>query len=334
MQHSSIVERSRQQVAGSARRVVATALRQPPGQVDFATRRFRLRAGTSRHTLEMAAVSFLDGFNSAISVGCLDDLEERIGRLEPALRGFAYEGAGMASGILDLLTGSGGRRLRALLAGPARRYPHLVHVGAGWAYARLHLRPWWGLRAGEPLLRWLAWDGYGFHQGFFHADRVVGRRRVEGGLTPVQRSIRDQGLGRALWFHECADVDGIRLRIEQFAPARRADLWSGVGLAAAYAGAAEQPDLERLVAYAGEHRADLAQGSAFACAAWHISGTHPPHTLSAAPVLTGVDLVTAAEWTAQACASLGTDPGSAQDYQCWRAGIRRLWARSQGGWAS
>src|SRR2546429_76531 len=93
----------------------------------------------------------------------------------------------------------------------------------------LGVRP--GLRRSvtpDPLLRWLAWDGFGFHQGFFHADRVVGGRVLERGLTADQRAIRDQGLGRSLWFHECADPEGIVLRVNEFARDRRADLWAGV----------------------------------------------------------------------------------------------------------
>jgi len=109
-----------------------------------------------------------------------------------------------------------------------------VHVGIGWAYARLRLRPGKGSPAADPLLRWLAWDGFGFHQGFWHADRVIGGQRVERGLPPDTRAVRDQGLGRALWFHECAEPDGIALRIAEFGPDRRADLWSGIGLAATY----------------------------------------------------------------------------------------------------
>lgn len=334
MRLNTVVDRSRHRVAVSARRVAAAALWQPPSQVDFAARRFRLGTEPARHTLESAGRSFLDGFNATVSTASPDELAEIIEQLEPTARGFAYEGAGMACGVLDLLTLSGGDRLRTLLAGPARDYPHLVHVGVGWAYARLRLRPWWGIRAGDPLLRWLGWDGYGFHQGFFHTHRVIGLRRVETGLTAVQRAIRDQGLGRALWFHECADVDAAARQIAQYPPARRGDLWSGVGLAATYAGAAGPAELERLVGHAGAHRADLAQGSAFACAARHRSGIHPPHTVLAAPVLTGVSLATAADWTDQALAALGPHPGTAEDYQRWRAGIRGLWAQQHGGGVS
>ncbi len=318
--------------AGLPRRVLARALWQDFGQVDFGVRRFRLRSGPARSVLERSAESFLTGFNAAVLLPVGDRLATAIDQLDPPLRGFAYEGAGMACGLLDLIGWSGGRHVRKLLAGPALNYPHLVHVGVGWAYARLGLRP---VRrrstALDPMLRWLAWDGYGFHQGFLRADRVVGARSVERRCTPDQRAIRDQGLGRSLWFHECADPDGIALRIAEFSRARRGDLWSGVGLAAGYAGGAQPAELRSLVYVAGDHRADLAQGCSFACAARQLSGIVPSHTQVAATVLAGVPATVAAGWAAQSLAALGSDAHSSAHYQRWRAGVRLLWSDHEAG---
>ncbi|MGH3829138.1 MAG: DUF1702 family protein [Pseudonocardiaceae bacterium] len=311
-------------------RVLTSGLRQDFDEVDFGRRRFRLRPGASRPVLESSGRSFLEGFNALISTSD-DSWVDALDAIDPELRGFAYEGAGMACAVLDSLTFSSGRRLRALLSGRAQPYPHMVHVGAGWAFARLRLRPWWGIRSPDLLLRWLAWDGFGFYQGFFHADRVVGEQRVERGLTPGQHAIRDQGLGRLLWFHECADPEGLALRVGEFSIARRADLWSGIGLAATYAGAAEPDELERLVTLAGEHRAHLAQGCAFACKARCVSSVVPAHTEKAAAVLAGVTVGEAAAWTDQARTRLGPGPHTAGHYQQWRTEIRRLWSQRKGG---
>ncbi|MFI9586192.1 DUF1702 family protein [Streptomyces sp. NPDC052236] len=341
------------------RRIAIPLLRQNLAQVDFGVRRFRLRRGPSREILQSAGLAFLSGFNAALRADTLPELAADVERLPPERRGFAYEGAGMACCVLDLITGSRGRRFTALLAGPAARYPHLTHVGAGWAYARLGLRPRNGSPASQPPTSWLAWDGYGFHQGFFHPDRVIGRQQIERGLNADERSIRDQGLGRALWFHECADPEGIALRISEFPAARQGDLWSGVGLAATYAGGATARELRHLAesaqsagtpgaagtagtagsagaaggaggaGTAGGHGAALAQGSAFACTAHHISGTVPEHTSEAALILTGADAETAADWTDRALAALGPRPASTGHYQRWRAGIRDLYISSR-----
>jgi hypothetical protein len=311
------------------RGVLASGLRQDLNEVDFGRRRFRLRPGNSRNVLESSGRSFLEGFNALIAASH-DDWIDTLESIDPELRGFAYEGAGMACTVLDVLTFSLGRRLHALLSGCGQPYRYLVYVGAGWAYARLRLRPWWELRSTDPLLRWLAWDGFGFHQGFFHADRVVGQQRVERGLTPDQHAIRDQGLGRFLWFHECADPEGVVLRIGEFPVARQADLWSGIGLAATYAGGAEPDELERLVVLARECGAHLAQGCAFACKARCVSAVVPAHTEKAATVLAGVTAGEAAAWTDQALTHLGPTPHTAEHYQQWRAEIRRLWSQRQG----
>ncbi|MFI7052932.1 DUF1702 family protein [Streptosporangium canum] len=291
-------------------------------QVDFGPRRFRL--GPARERLETVSQSFLTGFNAVIAgeTGRIDDIHEE-------LRGFAYEGAGMACTTLDVLTITGGRRLRDLLSGQGMRYPHMIHMGAGWAYARLHMRPMWGIRSVHPLLRWLAFDGFGFHQGFFATDRTVGRQRSAGLMDRTRRAIFDQGLGRMLWFHECAGVDDVILRIAEFPPGRRADLWSGVGLAATYTGGASAAELERLSVTAAEDgfRAHLVQGSAFACASRLISGIVPEHTVAATPALCGVEVDEAGGWTDTALIALGHNAHSGDHYQAWRAGIRKAWAR-------
>lgn len=297
-------------------------LRQDMAQVDFGLRRFRLRPGPARQTLESAGRAFLTGLNAALCADSLSELAHDVTEVDSDLEGFAWEGAGMGAAIRDLLTPRA--RVAALLAGPAAAYPHLVHVGVGWAYARLRRRPGGRLPL-DPLLRWLAWDGYGFHRGFFAADRVIGGQRLEPGLSQAQRAVRDQGLGRALWFHECADPDAVALRVAEFASARRADLWSGVGLAATYAGGATDDELARLVVLAGRYHADLAQGSAFAAKARLVSTIVPAHVESAVRILTGATVACAAEWTDKALPPGGSTLG---DYQRWRADIRHLWGRT------
>ncbi|MFC7220953.1 DUF1702 family protein, partial [Streptomyces polyrhachis] len=302
-------------------------LRQDLDQVDFGVRRFRLRPGPARRRLEDSGRAFLEGFNHAAAVRDADALGGALEGIPAAFRGFAFEGAGMAYTLLDLLTLSRGRRLRALLAGPGADYPHLVHVGAGWAFARLRLRPWQGVSAGDPLLRWLAWDGFGFHQGFFDSDRAVAAQGYERRLTPGLLALRDQGLGRSLWFHECADPQALALRVAEFPNRRRADLWSGIGLAAVYAGGADVTELRTLRESARGYGEHLAQGAAFACAARLRARTAlPEHCRTAAEALTGAPPETAAAWTDTALAAIGTPTGSRGQYEAWRARIRRLYA--------
>jgi len=114
-----------------ASRALAAVLRQDHDQVDLGRRRFRLRPGGARHALESAGRSFLEGFNALVATSADDRWVDTLDAIDPELRGFAYEGAGMACTVLDLLTFSSGRRLTELLSGSARAYPHMVLVGAG-----------------------------------------------------------------------------------------------------------------------------------------------------------------------------------------------------------
>lgn len=97
------------------RSVFAPALRQHFDVIDFGRRRFRLRPGSSRLVLESAGRSFLAGSNALISASH-DEWVNAFDAIDPELWGFAYEGAGMACTVLDPLTLSSGRRLRACKA--------------------------------------------------------------------------------------------------------------------------------------------------------------------------------------------------------------------------
>jgi hypothetical protein len=314
---------------------VTSVLRKDERQVDFGIRRFRMSSGPQREILETASIAFVTGFNAAISTSPAG-LAASLSELPELQRGHALEGAGMAVTVVDLLTLGRSRRLRGLLAGPGRGHPHLVLAGAGRGYASLRRRPSRLVRsmppdrATHPALRWLAWDGYGFQRGFFDSDQAIGQQRVPRRLTDEQRALYDQGIGRALWFHECADPDGVALRIAEFEPSRRPFLWSGAGLAATYTGGADVADLGRLASLAGPHRPDLACGSALACAARTHAGLVPAHTGAAAHALTGALEDEASGWVAAGLDLLGQQSAITGGYLRWRQSIREQWGTFRG----
>jgi hypothetical protein len=201
----------------------------------------------------------------------------------------------MALAVLDrLMPGRGGRTCR-FLAGPAAAQAYVVHVGVGWAVARVGgLRGFWASL--DPLLRWLMLDGYGFHEGYFH-----GRRFLATGAAPrftgPSRRVFDQGLGRSLWFVCGAEPGAIRRAIGGLGRARWADLWSGVGLACGYAGGAEPGAVAELVSAAGGYRPPLAQGVAFAAKARQRAGNPAPHTEEACRLVCGLTADEAARIT-------------------------------------
>jgi len=125
-----------------------------------------------KERLEAIGRSFIEGYNIALDVEQPGDLPLRFNEIQTEDLGFAYEGAAMAFGLLDCLSRGRSQRLTRLLNGPGAAHAYMIHVGAGWAMARL---PWLAGRLKsqfDPLLMWLALDGYGFHQGYLSSTNI------------------------------------------------------------------------------------------------------------------------------------------------------------------
>jgi hypothetical protein len=287
-----------------------------------------------RQRLEGVSRTFLAGYHAALAED--GEGEELTARLEGAaeerwLRGFAFEGAGFGFAVRDVLspwrrTG----RLGRFLGGAGSAYVHLVHVGAGWAIPRARV-PWgWLRRRLDPELAWLAIDGYGFHEGFFRYAERVGRGRWPRRVSGYARSAFDQGLGRCLWFGEVAEPERIARRIEGLAPARRNDLWSGVGLAATYAGGVGAEGLERLAELAGPYRWALGQGSTFAATARRLDASVAPEHDVACTILCGLPAAEAAALTDRVHERLPA-AGTAERprFELWRRGIQQELAAAE-----
>ncbi|MFC6930813.1 DUF1702 family protein [Actinomadura yumaensis] len=133
--------------------------------------------------------------------------------------------------------------------------------------------------------------------------------------------VADQGIGRALWFVCGADVERLATVIGEFAPARRSDLWSGAGLAAAYAGGIEADEAETLLKLATGFRGELAQGCAFAAEARLRADLVTPDTRTAAQVFCRTSVEAAAAVTQDALVDLPSD-GPVPAYELWRQRIR------------
>jgi len=289
-------------------------------------RGFRGRDATARRRFETIGGTFVEGYHAGLETGGGASLVARLDGIAPERRGFAYEGAAMALVLLDTMTPWRRDRWRTLLEGAGNRHAYMVHVGAGWGVARIGRSFERATRDMDPLLRWLVLDGWGFHDGYFHARRALDQRTVPARIAAgYPRRAYDQGLGRALWFVEGAAVSSVAAAIERFDGRRRADLWSGIGLATAYAGAAESAALELLREAAGPHLDAVAQGAAFAAQARHRAGNMAPHTEAACRVLCGLPAEAAARYTVEALEDLPPD-GDEPAYEIWRARLRARFA--------
>jgi len=298
------------------------------GETRVKRRGFRTTGASTASRLERIGAEFLGGYHAALEQPSCSALGLRLNADVPCeYRGFAFEGAAMALALLDHLRLTR-HAFTEFLAGPGEPHAYMLHVGAGWAWARLpwvRRRPERALDSLDPLLRWLAVDGYGFHEGYFHWPASVRRHAVPAPLTGYARRAFDQGLGRSLWFVEGADPEAIGTTIETFPQPRRADLWSGVGLACAYAGGAGSASLLRLRKLAGGDAAAAAQGAAFASEARRRAGNPTEDCDLACQVLCGVPADSSADVALQEMRQLPPD-GAMPAYEVWRRRIQQRFA--------
>ncbi|GGV45140.1 enediyne biosynthesis protein [Streptomyces griseoflavus] len=289
-------------------------------------RGFHVKNAEAKARLERIGEIFLRGYACAMEAASAGETEEMLEEIPRDVRGFAYEGAGMGAVVHDALPGHSGR-LAGLLAGRGRHHDYMIYVGIGWAMARLPKPLWPDITATDPLLRWLALDGYGFHQAYFKTGSYVRTPEVRhpfrwaGGHNHYTANAIDQGIGRALWFVGGTDPEVVAGLIRAYPEHRHGDLYAGAGLACTYAGGADEDELRGFAEGAGEHRWALAQGSAFAVEARVKADTVIEHTHLAARVVCG----TTAERAARVCRDLrppAADPRAASPaYETWRRGI-------------
>jgi hypothetical protein len=297
--------------------------------VTFAGRGFAVNPTDATRAMEAVPQAVVMGFEWGIDGGDLKDLARRLDLVDPELRGFAYEGATMALTIKD---STGGHRTQELLDGPGQPHLLLSYIGIGFAMARLP-RPLWKKILPDlqpslfhPTMSWLCVDGYGFDLAYFHTQKWVAEQRVPepypwlGDPGYFLRAV-DQGIGRALWFINGGVPDAVTDAVARFPEQRQGDLWSGVGLAATFAGGCTAEGLLKLREAAGHHQANLGLGSVFASTARTAAGYVPEHSAECLSVLTGLspeDAVLVAATTHPDPAAERTEP----HYETWRANIR------------
>lgn len=290
-------------------------------------RGFHVKNDEARELLETVGRSFIAGYSYAAEARTPADAEVKLEAVEHRFRGFSYEGAAMGFTVMDSLGLGGGHCVDRFLAGRGGRHVYMVYIGVGWALARVPRFRWRAVIPTDPLLRWLALDGYGFHQAYFQTDKYVYGQYQDARFpwpgetpTPYANQGIDQGIGRALWFVEGTDVDRVVTVIEKFPAERHGDLFSGAGLAATYAGGVTEAELQEFWSRAGEHRPMVAQACAFAAKARVLAGLVTPHTHLASSVFCGTTPEDAAKVTDDALVDLPPD-GEIPAFEVWRQRI-------------
>jgi hypothetical protein len=268
------------------------------------------------------AHSLVEGYHATLEDSRFEVLVPRLNAIDPELHGFAYEGAGMGIAALDIMT-PWKNRLEAFVGdgGPAAPHIYPTYVGVGLALARLRRNPERFLVHLDPLLRWVVVDGYGFHEAFFSWKCTVEKQRVPAHFSSYALRLFDQGVGRAIWFASGAGVKRVTAILATFPAIRQAELWSGVGLASAYAGGGDRLALETVLKAAGPYQLQLARGAAIAARGRHQAGNLAPHTRLACEVYSGLSSEEAFHITNVASENLPTDAAQPA-YEIWRQRIQ------------
>jgi hypothetical protein len=297
-----------------------------PNEALFDKRGFLAGEDHARQKLEHIGITFLSGYHAALEENAFAPLAQRLAKVETEFSGFAFEGAAMGLALLDCFTPWRKDRWRTFTERFAQAHIYMMHVGLGWALARLRRRVTPYLAQLDPVLGWLMVDGYGFHEGYFGWPRYVEQRAIPSHLIGYERRVFDQGLGRSIWFVKGADVAALVRAINAFPIARRDDLWSGAGLACAYAGGCGPAAIESLRKAAGEHLLALAQGVAFAAKTRKRAANLNAHTETVCRVICDCSAEDLAAITDAALEDLH-ERGELPAYEEWRRRIKDKIAR-------
>lgn len=285
-------------------------------------RGFQVRDNGVKELLEQIGTTFLDGYHAVLKdpVNFISQLE-----LVPLeFRGFAYEGVGMAVKLLDFFRFNGRNSFQYFTQHEGEAHSYMVHIGAGWSYAKLPVFPKRDFQRQHPVYKWLIVDGIGFYYGYFHWESIRNRtkppRKIKAGS--YMENAFYQGLGRSLWFVFGADLEAVSTSIKDFPSNFHNDLWSGVGLASAYAGGLKPASYSDIRNFAGDNLAAYLQGVAFANTARKEARTPAVHTAMTSLAMCNMNPVQITNLTYESLKEAKNMQNQIPTYQNWRTTLQ------------
>ena len=294
--------------------------------IDQFWRAYNVPDSPARQELRYNSSAFIEGYNTAVNLGSSPTLDERLGAYERNLLGFSHMGGAMGLILLDFIPPGNQSRFQQFIA----RHPNhinLAHTGAGVAIQVMKKDPEQPLSLMAPLNRWWAMDGFGFYDAVSNWKQALRQQVIPNRIRGYGRRAYDQGLGRSIWFLYHTHIDNVVEQIQLFPESRRADLWSGIGLASTYTGGIGEETLQAVKAAAGSYALDVAVGSALATNARYVADNLVDHTNLATSVLCGCSAEETAQLTLQVRDGLSVMPNEpvlVQEpvYEAYRKGIR------------
>jgi enediyne biosynthesis protein E3 len=218
-----------------------------------------------------------------------DAIDAYLKNVEPEFRAVAFEGAAMSLALKDLHD----RALidwRALMRRSEQPYVPHVHVGLGWAIAKLKLPSLIFLDSIPPSMLFRVLDGHGYYDGIFRQVQTINNQSRPSSIESIHYDAYDQGVGRSLWYSAGGDVAGVGEAIRKFSADRQGALWRGVGIATAFVGGWDENMLGSLIENAGAHRRHLSFGAAMAIKARVATDTTGADTILACRILCNISV--------------------------------------------
>lgn len=291
-----------------------------PSQIDLVKKGFSVNSSEpqSQH-LQSITNAFAVGFNSVIMCD-----KSSFNQIELSQKGFYHEGSAMAFALTDCLflkRPSKFRVIQNIHEWP--NFSYLKHVGVGWVFAKVPWARTFLFNKLDPVRRWLAIDGWGFHDAFFKTTKTLGKN-FPLSLENEEINVYLQGIGRALWFIKGSEPQLIFKFISQCPSHYRAALWSGVGLAVTYAGCHEKNKflLDQIKDLSGTYILNLQQGVAFGATAAFKGETVSEQTIHTCNVLTGQTVEHLSKLCDDSEGILPRD-GSVKTYLFWQENISK-----------
>ncbi|MEO7265242.1 MAG: DUF1702 family protein, partial [Ferruginibacter sp.] len=198
---------------------------------------------------------------------------EFLENIEPEFRSIGYEAASMVIALSDL---NNYKNLKAFLLfakGPALAHAAQVHVGLGWAIAKMKLPFLPVVEKIDDQFYYRIADGCGYYDGFFRNRHAVINQQLPVYMPIESMHFYYQGIGRSLWYSCNAEIEKVRSNIEIFPADLHADLWRGVGIAVAYVGGCDADTLKIIFEFAKLHQEQLTNGAALAARSRMEAGT-------------------------------------------------------------
>ncbi|MDR2008908.1 MAG: DUF1702 family protein [Bacteroidales bacterium] len=230
--------------------------------------------GDAQERTELVAKTVIEGYNTAVEKGLSEDLLDVRLMIKNELSGFFNEGIGMGLYTLSLFSISQKNIYWDFVKGVGKPHEYMSYIGAGIACGVFNKPFEKFLVKANPTCSLLVLNGIGFYYAYFKIEKGLYQHYIRNDVKKDDFFVEcyDNGVGRALWFCENGNSQNIKKIIDTFPKKRQAAIWSGIGLAATYAGGVEENEIRELKKHSGQFWEFVAEGSFLATHCRDIAG--------------------------------------------------------------